>query len=141
MGKQLKLVFLSMVLAIGMTGGFVVFDSVNKSFFAEAAMNDCTSGKVCTWINNNYGGPMYYYTGPMNICFNIGPPYKNAISSAYNRTTVMVNFYPGEGCGGWFGQWGLDAYCGGCVYDHASWSWPNIQNDNAESMYIGNNPP
>jgi hypothetical protein len=62
---------------------------------AHAAWEGCPTGaRVCTYINANGGTPVYYYTGPIGTCIDIGYPYDEEISSVWNRFTFhKVYFY------------------------------------------------
>jgi hypothetical protein len=56
---------------------------------AQAAKSDCTSGKLCGWYNQNYGGTLNQYTNDYN---DMG---KNSDEwhSVYNRDNVAWLLY------------------------------------------------
>lgn len=63
-----------------------------------SAVIPCNGGRVCTYWDTNYGGSMYYYTGPTDYCIEIGEPWDNDISSIVNNTAYPVKFYQFHGC-------------------------------------------
>jgi hypothetical protein len=66
------------------------------------AYPNCSPDRVCTYWDANYGGSMYYYTGPFYTCINIGYPWNDQISSAANTfANNRVEFWTDAGCGGW----------------------------------------
>lgn len=61
---------------------------------AYAAWEGCPTNAVCTYLHANGGTPVYYYTGPIGTCIDIGYPYDENISSVWNRMLFhKVQFY------------------------------------------------
>lgn len=92
----------------------------------------CSSGRVCTYWDDNGGGSMYYYTGPVNTCITIGYPWDNNISSAQNTMSGWrVRFWTSSNCTGT----ALILDYPGLPGDHANFGgWPNFMNDAASSF-------
>lgn len=79
----------------------VSFTQVATTLPAQAASTPCAAARVCTYWDVQAGDPMYYYTGPINSCIEIGEPWDNDISSAKNTfSTAKVTFYHEHGCQG-----------------------------------------
>lgn len=66
-----------------------------------SAYPNCSAGRVCTYWDINFGGSMYYYTGPYWTCINVGYPWNDNISSVANTVSSMrVEFWTDAGCSG-----------------------------------------
>ena len=54
---------------------------------AYAAWGGCNAlpNRVCTYWDGGGNGAVYYYTGPVNTCIDIGEPWDEDISSVWNR--------------------------------------------------------
>lgn len=115
--------------------GVTLLTTIGVLVVAEApalAYPNCSSGRVCTYWDENGGGSMYYYTGPLNTCINIGEPWDNDISSAQNTMSGWrVRFWTGANCTGT----ALILDYPGLLGDHANFGgWPNFMNDSASSL-------
>lgn len=100
-----------------------------------AASVPCPQNVVCTYWDTNYGGAMYYYSSPYYQCIEVGEPWDNDISSAFNRTSVTIYFYHGHGC---FGEVDFLAPFCNCVWDKdPNFGSPENANDVISSLRIG----
>lgn len=95
------------------------------------AWGGCAINRVCTYWDSEGNGAMYYYTGPTNnTCIEIGEPWDNDISSAwntFNTGTYRARFYPYHGCSG----------VAIVVDPNSRKTFPSWWNDTASSMKIG----
>lgn len=84
------------VALLGVAGALVVTEAPASAH----ETNGCYTGQFCTWIDEGYGGSMYYYTYGAGACVNIGWPFDNAISSVINLRYNSVVLYDGYYCSG-----------------------------------------
>jgi hypothetical protein len=98
--------------------------------FVLVSSGQCQDNQYCVWINSNYGGGFYAWAQPYwnYQCIPVGAPFKNAISSAWNRShTLYMTLWSQTNCGGW---WNYRLYQGEPVDNLAGTG----MNDETESI-------
>jgi hypothetical protein len=86
--KKIRSLFAVLALVIGLT--------VAVQSPAFAAWSGCSAlpNRVCTYWDEAGTGAVYFYTGPINTCIDIGEPWDEDISSVWNRFNhAKVYFY------------------------------------------------
>jgi hypothetical protein len=73
--------------------------------FVLMSSGQCQDYQYCIWVNSNYGGDFYAFQQPYwdYKCITVGAPFKNAVSSAWNRGhSLVMTLWSQTGCGGWW---------------------------------------
>jgi len=73
--------------------------------FVLVSSNQCYDYQYCIWIDPNFGGGFYAFQQPYwdYSCIPVGAPFKNAVSSAWNRShNLRMRLHSGPTCNGWW---------------------------------------
>ena len=73
--------------------------------FVLVSSSQCNDNLYCVWTNSGFGGNFYAWQSPYwdYTCIPVGAPFKNAISSAWNRGhNLRMTLWSQTGCGGWW---------------------------------------
>lgn len=90
--KQRMMLFgLAILASVGMAGSLFP----GKAY---AAWSDCSSGRVCFWVDINGGGSMGWVNDTTSTCRVFTSTYANKISSVWNRMSYPVRFYTSDNC-------------------------------------------
>jgi len=73
--------------------------------FVLVSSGQCNDYQYCVWINSGFGGDFYSWQQPYwdFTCIPVGAPFKNAVSSAWNRShSLAMTLWSQASCGGWW---------------------------------------